>query len=410
MTSIGIIATTEDNKIITYELFNDETIVSSIEAMNDNLLLDSEITLINRLPDDYDEIIIETRKNSDAYQELDSHDKISVMPVTDEGCYIRDNFEEIALQLGVDKEELRSIQSNAYNSVCYNQIRESVKTNDLMITQTINSLNELEETTGKLIEQLREWTTPYLPELNKLHNNQLYTKIIARETSRENIIDCDLLKDTNIVLDKDYDVNLTSEDLAIIKTYAMSLESLYDSKNKLEEYISEKMEIIAPNLALVAGDNLGAKLIAHTRGLDNLAKLPSSTVQIIGAEKATFRHLKTGENPPKHGLIFQHPAIRGSNWWVRGKLARAVASKITIAARKDAFGGEYDPQLKVQLDEKVDKIKKDHPFPEKRSNKKSEDKKKKVKKHQKKKQKRSMKKMNKGKRNKMKINPKDIDY
>lgn len=85
--------------------------------------------------------------------------------------------------------------------------------------------------------------------------------------------------------------------------------------------------------------------------------------------------MKTGENPPKHGLIFQHPSIRGSNWWIRGKLARAVAAKITIAARKDAFSNDYDANLKIELDEKIEKIKKDHPFPERKKKKENKDKK-----------------------------------
>jgi nucleolar protein 56 len=176
---------------------------------------------------------------------------------------------------------------------------------------------------------------------------------------------------------------------------------LYKSKNKLEEFIDEKIKEIAPNMYDVAGANLAAKLIAHTNGLENLAKLPSSTIQIIGAEKAIFRHLKTGENPPKHGLIFQHPSIRGSNWWVRGKLARTVASKITIAARKDAFSNEYDPNLKVELYERIEEIKKSHPFPERKKSKKDENNKKskkgkKAKKERGKKKKRNKKKLRKG--------------
>ena len=164
--------------------------------------------------------------------------------------------------------------------------------------------------------------------------------------------------------------------------------------------IQEKVHEVAPNLYDVAGASLAAKLIAHCNGLENLAKLPSSTVQIIGAEKAVFRHLKTGEKPPKHGLIFQHPSIRGSNWWHRGKLARAVAGKITIAARRDAFTGEYSPELKEQLDERVEKIKKDNPFPERRNKKSVDDAKqkkgKKSKKDKRKKSKRNKRKLKKG--------------
>jgi nucleolar protein 56 len=270
-----------------------------------------------------------------------------------------------------------------------------------MVVETINSLEEIEDSTGKLIERLREWCTPYLPEMEKLHNHELYAKIIATETSRENIINSGILDNTHVSLSENYDVEIGENDLEIIKTFANSIYSLYKSKNKLEEFIDEKIKEIAPNMYDVAGANLAAKLIAHTNGLENLAKLPSSTIQIIGAEKAIFRHLKTGENPPKHGLIFQHPSIRGSNWWVRGKLARTVASKITIAARKDAFSNEYDPNLKLELDERIEEIKKSHPFPERKKSKKDENNKKsskgkKAKKERGKKKKRNKKKLRKG--------------
>ena len=86
---------------------------------------------------------------------------------------------------------------------------------------------------------------------------------------------------------------------------------------------------MAPNLRDLTGPSLSAKIIAHTGGIRRLALLPSSTVQILGAEKALFRHLKTGEKPPKHGLIYQHPDVRGSRWWIRGKVARALAGKIS---------------------------------------------------------------------------------
>ena len=191
----------------------------------------------------------------------------------------------------------------------------------------------------------------------------------------------------------------------IIRTFAESVYSLYQSKNHLESYIDEKIKDVAPNMYDVAGANLAAKLIAHTHGLENLAKLPSSTIQIIGAEKAIFRHLKTGENPPKHGLIFQHPSIRGSNWWVRGKLARAVASKITIAARKDAFSNDYDSKLKVELDERIEEIKKAHPFPERKKNKKDNESKK-SRKSKKGKKERGKKK----KRNKRKLRKEEYTY
>lgn len=399
-TSFGFIATDEEFNVVDKFLFEKKQI-EILEKIQQKQIIEEELELITRLSEKYDEIIIETLKTKSSY-EIDEIEKISVEKTTVHGDYIREHFDEVLTQL--TDANIRKTMNETYNEITSEKIRESIKTNDVMIVETINSLEEIEDTAGKLIERLREWCTPYLPEMEKLHNHELYSKVIATQTSRENIINSGILDNTHVFLSENYDVDISESDLEIIKSFANSVYSLYESKNELEKYIDEKIKEVAPNMYDVAGANLAAKLIAHTNGLENLAKLPSSTIQIIGAEKAIFRHLKTGENPPKHGLIFQHPSIRGSNWWVRGKLARAVASKITIAARKDAFSNEYDPNLKVELDERIEEIKKSHPFPERKKNKKEENDKKskkgkKSKKEKGKKKKRNKRKLRKGEYN-----------
>ena len=401
-TSFGFIATDEEFNIVDKFLFEEKQ-VEMLEKIQQNVVITEEVDLIGRLTGVYDEIIIETRLNKNSFAQTDFLDKITVEKFTSHGDYIRKNFDDVINE--VCNIDITPVLNSTYNMIAKEKIRESVKTNDVMIVETINSLEEIEETTGKLIERLREWCTPYLPELEKISNHELYAKIIATETSRRNIIDSGVLDNTHVTLSDNYDVEISESDLMIIRTFAESVYSLYQSKNHLESYIDEKIKDVAPNMYDVAGANLAAKLIAHTHGLENLAKLPSSTIQIIGAEKAIFRHLKTGENPPKHGLIFQHPSIRGSNWWVRGKLARAVASKITIAARKDAFSNDYDSKLKVELDERIEEIKKAHPFPERKKNKKDNESKK-SRKSKKGKKERGKKK----KRNKRKLRKEEYTY
>jgi nucleolar protein 56 len=373
-TSFGFIALNEEYEVISSRLSTDVD-TTLLDAITKNKLSNMEIELIDELSDDYDEIVIETNKSLSSYESLESFDKISVEKDNEYGRYIRDKLYNILEEItNLNRSELLTVTHDSYQEIAKEKITESVKTSDVMIVETINALEDLEETTGRLIERLRQWCMPYLPELDKISNHHLYTKIIALETSRENIKNSSLLEGTNVELSDDYDINMDDNDLEIIKSFAVSLNELYESKKTLESYIQEKVHDVAPNLYDVAGANLAAKLIAHCNGLENLAKLQSSTVQIIGAEKAVFRHLKTGEKPPKHGLIFQHPSIRGSNWWHRGKIARAVAGKITIAARRDAFTGEYSPELKEQLDMRIEKIKKDNPFPDRRNKKSDESK------------------------------------
>ncbi|MEM0320545.1 MAG: hypothetical protein QXS67_03955, partial [Candidatus Nezhaarchaeales archaeon] len=121
------------------------------------------------------------------------------------------------------------------------------------------------------------------------------------------------------------------------------------------------------NLKELIGPVLGARLIALAGGLERLAKLPASTIQLLGAEKALFRALRTGSKPPKHGVIFQYPEIHRSPKWQRGKIARALAGKIAIAARVDFFTGEYiADELKEDLKNRIKEIKETYKSPPKK--------------------------------------------
>ncbi|HNR26711.1 MAG TPA: Nop domain-containing protein, partial [Methanobacteriaceae archaeon] len=159
--------------------------------------------------------------------------------------------------------------------------------------------------------------------------------------------------------------DISPEDLEILQKFARSLQSLILTKKSLNTFVDKRMGELAPNLRELAGASLGAKLISHVGSIKGLAMLPSSTIQIMGAEKALFRHLKSGERPPKHGLIYQHPEVRGSRWWIRGKVARLLAAKISLAVRKDFFSGEKDPQIVEDFHKRLEEIRRAQPFPKK---------------------------------------------
>jgi nucleolar protein 56 len=127
------------------------------------------------------------------------------------------------------------------------------------------------------------------------------------------------------------------------------------------------MQETAPNLTTLLSANLGARLISLAGGLQRLATLPSSTVQLLGAEKAMFMHLRSGKAPPKHGIIFQHPAVHRAPYWHRGKIARSLAAKAAIAAKVDYFEGEYiGVRLKAEFEARVEEIARKYPEPPKR--------------------------------------------
>jgi nucleolar protein 56 len=159
------------------------------------------------------------------------------------------------------------------------------------------------------------------------------------------------------VAGKSMGADLDEKDLAQVQALCRNTLYLFDGRRSLEGYMDSLMEEVAPNMKTVVGSLLGARLIALTGSLANLARLPASTVQVLGAEKALFRSLKTGARPPKHGIIFQHALIHEAKRWQRGKIARAIAGKLAIAARTDAYSGKFvGDSLKASLDRRIKEI------------------------------------------------------
>ncbi len=153
-------------------------------------------------------------------------------------------------------------------------------------------------------------------------------------------------------------IELKKSDIGILKDYSQRIRETYAFRTTLESYIKEKMEALAPNITSLAGPMVGAKLISLAGGLDKLARMPASRIQVLGAEKAMFRHVREKGPSPKHGVIFQHPLLKMAPWWQRGRIARSFAGKMAIAARVDAFSKEYvADELKEKLSSRVEEIK-----------------------------------------------------
>jgi nucleolar protein 56 len=133
----------------------------------------------------------------------------------------------------------------------------------------------------------------------------------------------------------------------------------------LTDHIEKEMEAVAPNIKRLLTSSVGARVIAKAGSLSRLAALPASTIQVLGAEKALFRALKTGTRPPKHGILFQHPLVHSAPIWQRGKIARAIASKVAIAARIDFYrhSGTADSSIADRLDKRIAEIQKKYKEP-----------------------------------------------
>jgi nucleolar protein 56 len=161
--------------------------------------------------------------------------------------------------------------------------------------------------------------------------------------------------------------DMEASDMERIMRLADTLCRIYDDREITESYISELSDEVAPNMCKLLGSSLAARLISSAGGLDRLASLPSSTLQLLGAEKAMFRHLRSGKRPPKHGMIFQHPEIHRAPYWQRGNISRALAGKALIAAKVDNYKGEFiGGMLLDDFNRKVAEIKARYPEPPKR--------------------------------------------
>ncbi|MFH1836204.1 MAG: C/D box methylation guide ribonucleoprotein complex aNOP56 subunit [Methanobacteriota archaeon] len=252
----------------------------------------------------------------------------------------------IAEEIGFDTKNIQGLIQSVNRELVRTQLQSPER--DQLVVQAVKSLDELEESVNILSERLREWYSLHFPELNYIvPKNEIYAQIVSEAGDRINIKGLKIGLDTGYMekivaasLDS-FGFEFKKEDAVGIKSIAQSIVSLHDARTQTEKYLGNLMSDIAPNITHLIGPQLGARLIAKAGNLNRLARLPAGTIQVLGAEDAFFLFLKTGKNPPKHGLIFTHPDIRSANKKVRGRLSRTLAAKIAIAARSDAFHGEF---------------------------------------------------------------------
>lgn len=356
----GYYAFDNENNLISEKLFPKDEIINRLAEINDKKIVKEELELIEEICQDYDKIIIESNKRTSDYD----NEKITVKTPNPGGEYLRNNYDKF----GLDNEEITEI----YRNLAIYDIKRASSSEDKHLIQAINSIDEIDESISKLIERIREWYALYFPEMDTVKNNETYIKLISQNKTKDKIIEAKPEAFPDEIIDIDEDID--PRDLEIMNNYANSIYELQKSRKNIEEYVDSKMESIAPNLKLLVGSSLGAKLISHAGGLKRLAMYPSSTVQIMGAEKALFRHLKSGDRPPKYGLIYQHPQVRGAKWWNRGKIARMLAGMISLAVRRDVFTKTFDENAFEEFKLKVEEIEKNNPFPTKTTKRRKEEK------------------------------------
>jgi nucleolar protein 56 len=264
------------------------------------------------------------------------------------------------------------------------KVKGAVEKRDLVIAQAILTLDDLDRTINLLMSHVREWYGIHFPELDRiLDKHETYVRLVVDLGSRNNFtvgnleqedIPKDKVEQIAKLAQSSMGADLVETDLTEIQALCKNVNNLYQLRQAFENYMDTSMEEVAPNMKCLVGSLLGARLIAIAGGLSNLARKPASTIQVLGAEKALFRSLKTGTRPPKHGIIFQHTLLHDAKRWQRGKIARALAGKLAIAARSDAYGGRYiGKDLKANVERRIKEIEEKYseppPIPERRPNK-----------------------------------------
>ncbi|XP_061687284.1 nucleolar protein 56 isoform X2 [Syngnathoides biaculeatus] len=250
------------------------------------------------------------------------------------------------------------------------KVKFNVNRADNMIIQSIALLDQLDKDINTFSMRVREWYGYHFPELVKIvPDNSLYCRLAQLIGNRKELTDESVESLEEVVMDNakaqaildasrsSMGMDISPIDLINIERFSNRVVSLAAYRLELQEYLRSKMSQVAPNLAALIGEVVGARLISHAGSLTNLAKYPASTVQILGAEKALFRALKTRGNTPKYGLIFHSTFIGRAAAKNKGRISRYLANKCTIASRIDCFSelpsSVFGDKLREQVEERL---------------------------------------------------------
>lgn len=211
---------------------------------------------------------------------------------------------------------------------------------DNLIVSAVKTIDIIDKTSSLLGEQAKEWFSTYWPELREQNIEDYLEKAVNGKKPADSM-----------------GAELQKKDIEMMQGYIQQVIDLRKERKAIEKYLEEIMKEEAPNITAIIGAVIGARMISAAGSLKKLAEFPSSTVQVLGAEKALFAHLKKGVKPPKYGILFQFPKIRSADREKRGKIARRVSAKVSLAAKLDYFKGTFiGDDLAEKLNKEISKI------------------------------------------------------
>lgn len=332
-TAIGCFGVTEDNKIVSYVKFpkDPEKIVELLERSKSEMI-DQEKEVESALK----------KKGLSEIEKSDSD-------------FITSNLRKLAIERGFVKNnsEFNQLISKVNIAITKKEIKKAIG-RDQLVMQANNAIEELDKSINILVERLREWYGLHFPEMERtIDDHKKFAKMIEKFGSRKEIEHPELF----YFREKSMGADFKKDDIKTVQRLASQIIELYKVRDSISDYMDELLKEVAPNLRDIAGPTLAAKLISLAGGLEKLARMPSSTIQLLGAEKALFRHLHGRGKSPKHGIIITHSFMKNAPQKRRGKIARLLAAKFSITAKMDFYSKKYKgKEMKKELEEKIREI------------------------------------------------------
>ncbi|XP_071003026.1 nucleolar protein 58 [Oncorhynchus clarkii lewisi] len=262
-----------------------------------------------------------------------------------------------SLITGLPPREISAMSLGLAHSLSRYKLKFSPDKVDTMIVQAISLLDDLDKELNNYIMRCREWYGWHFPEVGKIITDNLaYCKSVRKIGARTNVATTDLSEhlpeeveaEVKLAAEISMGTEVSEEDIGNIMHLCDQVIEITEYRTQLYDYLKNRMMAIAPNLTVMVGELVGARLISHAGSLLNLAKQPASTVQILGAEKALFRALKTRRDTPKYGLIYHASLVGQTSAKNKGKISRMLAAKASLAIRYDALGEDTNAEMGVE--------------------------------------------------------------
>ncbi|TPX66171.1 hypothetical protein SpCBS45565_g04633 [Spizellomyces sp. 'palustris'] len=264
---------------------------------------------------------------------------------------------------GLPEQDMNAMVLGLSHSLSRYKLKFSPDKVDTMIIQAIALLDDLDKELNTYAMRVKEWYGWHFPEMGKIVvDNLAYARTVkvlgfrssAEETDLSEVLPEELEKELKEAAKVSMGTEISDEDIENITYLCDQIISISEYRTQLYDYLKNRMMAIAPNLTCLVGELVGARLIAHAGSLLNLAKQPASTVQILGAEKALFRALKSKHDTPKYGLIYHASLVGQAGPKIKGKIARTVATKAALSIRCDALGDTDTPNIGIEQRAKVE--------------------------------------------------------